>query len=151
MNCITPKFLNLDPIYFSREPLTCASPTPWDLTGMAPIWVQLSSWHNSVMMPPARLISEFLWCFLVFFVGKTEPRTRIILIEARRLLAQSVPSHESFASNIWLERLGKEREGTVPVLVVSFIFYFHPYLGKIPVLTFIFFRWVETTNQYRFL
>ena len=25
-------------------------------------------------------------------------------------------------------------------------FYFHPYLGKIPILTSIFFKWVETTN-----
>ena len=32
-------------------------------------------------------------------------------------------------------------------VVVSNIFYFHPYLGKIPILTSIFFRWVETTNQ----
>ncbi len=31
-------------------------------------------------------------------------------------------------------------------LVVSNIFYVHPYLGKIPNLTSIFFRWVETTN-----
>ena len=29
----------------------------------------------------------------------------------------------------------------------SNIFDFHPYLGKIPILTIIFFRWVETTNQ----
>jgi len=29
--------------------------------------------------------------------------------------------------------------------VVSNIFYFHPYLGKIPMLTNIF-KWVETTN-----
>ena len=29
----------------------------------------------------------------------------------------------------------------------SNIVYFHPYLGKIPTLTSIFFRWVETTNQ----
>ena len=29
----------------------------------------------------------------------------------------------------------------------SNIFYFHPYLGKIPILTSIFFKWVETTNQ----
>ena len=29
----------------------------------------------------------------------------------------------------------------------SNIFYLHPYLGKIPMLTSIFFRWVETTNQ----
>ena len=26
------------------------------------------------------------------------------------------------------------------------IFYFHPYLGKIPILTNTFFNWVETTN-----
>ena len=26
-------------------------------------------------------------------------------------------------------------------------FYVHPYLGKIPILTSIFFRWIETTNQ----
>jgi len=33
-------------------------------------------------------------------------------------------------------------------VVVSNIFYFHPYLGKIPSLTSIFFRWVgSTTNQ----
>ena len=33
-------------------------------------------------------------------------------------------------------------------LVVSHIFYFHPNLGKIPILTSIFFRWVgSTTNQ----
>ena len=32
-------------------------------------------------------------------------------------------------------------------MVVSNIFYVHPYLGKIPILTSIFFRWVETTNQ----
>ena len=31
-------------------------------------------------------------------------------------------------------------------LVVSNIFFVHPYLGKIPILTSIFFRWVETTN-----
>ena len=31
-------------------------------------------------------------------------------------------------------------------LVVSNIFYFHPYLGKIPILTIIFFKGVETTN-----
>ena len=29
----------------------------------------------------------------------------------------------------------------------SNIFFGHPYLGKIPILTNIFFRWVETTNQ----
>jgi len=29
------------------------------------------------------------------------------------------------------------------------MFYFHPYLGKISILTIIFFRWVETTNQSR--
>ena len=28
----------------------------------------------------------------------------------------------------------------------SNIFYVHPYLGKIPILTSIFFRWVGTTN-----
>ena len=28
----------------------------------------------------------------------------------------------------------------------SNIFYFHPYLGKIPILTSIFFKGVETTN-----
>ena len=33
-------------------------------------------------------------------------------------------------------------------MVVSNIFYFHPYLGKIPILTNIFQR-VETTNQKR--
>ena len=34
-------------------------------------------------------------------------------------------------------------------MVVSKIFYFHPYLGKISILTSIFFRWVgSTTNQY---
>ena len=32
--------------------------------------------------------------------------------------------------------------------VVSNIFYFHPYLGKISNLTSIFSRWVETTNQF---
>ena len=32
------------------------------------------------------------------------------------------------------------------LVVVSNIFYFHPYLGKIPILT-ILFRWVETTNK----
>ena len=32
-------------------------------------------------------------------------------------------------------------------VVVSNIFYFHPYLGKIPNLTSIFVKWVETTNQ----
>ena len=26
-------------------------------------------------------------------------------------------------------------------------FFFHPYLGKIPILTSIFFNWVETTTQ----
>ena len=31
--------------------------------------------------------------------------------------------------------------------MVSNIFYFHPYLGKIPILTSIFFKWVETTKQ----
>ena len=31
-------------------------------------------------------------------------------------------------------------------MVVSNIFYVHPYLGKIPILTIIFFNWVETTN-----
>ena len=31
--------------------------------------------------------------------------------------------------------------------MVSNIFYFHPYLGKIPILINIF-RWVETTNQF---
>ena len=37
-----------------------------------------------------------------------------------------------------------------PKVVVSTISYFHPYLGKIPILTIIFFRWVvETTNQNR--
>ena len=31
--------------------------------------------------------------------------------------------------------------------ILFFIFtYFHPYLGKIPILTSIFFKWVETTN-----
>ena len=30
------------------------------------------------------------------------------------------------------------------------IFYFHPYLGKIPILTNTFFNWVETTN-YQFI
>ena len=34
-------------------------------------------------------------------------------------------------------------------VVVSSIFYFHTYLGKIPGL--IFFRWIETTNQTCFL
>ena len=34
-------------------------------------------------------------------------------------------------------------------VVVSTIFYFHPYLAKIPILTSIFFRWVDsTTNQF---
>ena len=33
---------------------------------------------------------------------------------------------------------------------VSNIFYFHPYLGKIPILTSIFFRGVETTKQWCF-
>ena len=32
-------------------------------------------------------------------------------------------------------------------VVVSEIFYVHPYLGKISILTSIFFKWVETTNQ----
>ena len=32
-------------------------------------------------------------------------------------------------------------------MVVSNIGYFHPYLGKIPILTSIFFKGVETTNQ----
>ena len=32
-------------------------------------------------------------------------------------------------------------------LMVSNVFYFHPYLGKIPILTPIFFKWVENTNQ----
>ena len=32
-------------------------------------------------------------------------------------------------------------------MVVSNIFYFHPYLGKIPNFLLIFFNWVETTNQ----
>ena len=37
-------------------------------------------------------------------------------------------------------------------MVVSKIFYCHPYLGKIPILTtVIFFIWVETTNQGTFL
>ena len=31
-------------------------------------------------------------------------------------------------------------------VVVSNMFYFHPYLGKIPILTNIFFKGVETTN-----
>jgi len=31
-------------------------------------------------------------------------------------------------------------------VVVSNMFYFHPYLGKIPILTDIFFKGVETTN-----
>ena len=36
-------------------------------------------------------------------------------------------------------------------MVVLNIFYFHPNLGKIPILTIIiFFRWVETTNQHCF-
>ena len=34
--------------------------------------------------------------------------------------------------------------------VVSNIFKFHPYLGKIPILTCIFFRWVETTTWFWF-
>ena len=29
----------------------------------------------------------------------------------------------------------------------STIFYFHPYLGKVPILTSIFFKGVETTKQ----
>ena len=32
-------------------------------------------------------------------------------------------------------------------VVVSTIFYFHLHLGKIPILTIIFFNWVGTTNQ----
>ena len=36
-------------------------------------------------------------------------------------------------------------------MVVSKIFYFHPYLGKIPILTIIFFEGVETTNQHDLL
>ena len=36
-------------------------------------------------------------------------------------------------------------------LVVSNIFYFHPYLGRIPILTIVFFRWVETTNYIGFV
>ena len=38
----------------------------------------------------------------------------------------------------------------VYLVVVSNIFYFHPYLGNIPILTtVIFFKWVgSTTNQY---
>ena len=35
----------------------------------------------------------------------------------------------------------------VGLVVVSNIFYVHPYLGKWSNLTSIFFRWVETTNQ----
>ena len=33
-------------------------------------------------------------------------------------------------------------------LVVSKIVYFHPYLGKIPNLTSMFFKGVETTNKF---
>ena len=36
-------------------------------------------------------------------------------------------------------------------MVVSNILYFHPYLGKIPNLTSIFFTWVKTTNQWLFI
>jgi len=32
-------------------------------------------------------------------------------------------------------------------VVVSTIFYVHPYLGKIPILTSIFFRWVGSTTN----
>ena len=32
----------------------------------------------------------------------------------------------------------------------SNISYFHPYLRKIPILTIIFFKWIETTNQFVF-
>ena len=32
--------------------------------------------------------------------------------------------------------------------VVSNSFYVHPYLGKIPILTSIFFKWAETTKQF---
>ena len=32
-------------------------------------------------------------------------------------------------------------------VVVSNIFYFHPYLGKIPIFWLVFFKGVETTNQ----
>ena len=31
-------------------------------------------------------------------------------------------------------------------MVVSNMFHFHPYLGKIPILTSILFKWVATTN-----
>ena len=33
-------------------------------------------------------------------------------------------------------------------VMVSNSFYFHPYLGKIPILTHVF-KWVETTNQIK--
>ena len=123
MNCITPKFLNLDP------------PTPWDLTGMAPIWVQLSSWHNSVMMPPARRISEFLRCFLVFSCRKNGTKDKDHFDWSAFLLAQSVPGHESFASNIWLERLG--RNGRVQYQFYTrwwfqIFFIFTPTWGRFP-------------------
>ncbi len=50
-------------------------------------------------------------------------------------------------SNSWCQIFGGEiLELEIYWVVVSNIFYFHPYLGRWSNLTSIFFRWVETTN-----
>ena len=61
------------------------------------------------------------------------------------LFCKAYPRHSIKYSISYIEYLGIE---SCFLVVVSKIFYFHPYLGKIPSLTnILFFKWIETTNQ----
>ena len=51
------------------------------------------------------------------------------------------------SSKIWYTADCLTGDSLCTWVVVSKMFYFHPYLGKTPMLTFIVFKWVETTNE----
>ena len=63
----------------------------------------------------------------------------------RKAVSKVFPGRQGGGENSEGRQQGRG-QGTVIWVVVSNIFYVHPYLGRFP-FWLIFFRWVETTNQ----
>ena len=83
--------------------------------------------HHGMSLKPTIISSKRLWLFWGWVVAPT------------------ILSPHNYGSQKWVPPIG-----SLPFkyswLVVSNIFYFHPYWGNWSNLTSIFFKWVETTN-----
>ena len=93
------------------------------------------------------------WCVFTMFLFRApsvilvraSPRPFQVLMTMIIVCIRHIrPAHNAWICALTFRKASQDKH---KVVVVSKILYFHPYLGKIPILTSIFFNWVGSTTN----